>query len=137
MSATKNDKLLWTSRASSKEEVQSPHKNFGGWKLKIDGSHYRKTKNAHNYPDKFYEGFYFRGKTKNEALSALPGDANPKPKTFKTQPYNKKRVTEFFNIKNTPGPGSYQVNPANSFMIKKPESLNGYQAFSTKSHGLT
>ena len=136
MSKIVDENLLWTNRATSKRE-ESPSRNFGTWKLQRNGSHYRKSKNAHNYPDKFYEGFYFRGKTKNEALNALPGELAAKPKTFKTQSYNKKRAVEFFNIKNTPGPGSYQLTPACSLMIKKPESLNGYQAFSTKTHGLT
>ena len=136
MSKILHENLLWTNEANSKIE-DGPGTNFGTWKLKRNGSHYRKTKNAHNFPDKFYEGFYFRGKTKNEALNALPGDLSAKPKTFKTQSYNKKRASEFFNIKNTPGPGSYQLTPIDSLMIKKPESLNGYQVFSTKSHGLT
>lgn len=131
---------FWTKKYINRAYVSKP-KNFPVIPIKNDTSSKNVKKDLNTqyiidtqeYPENFYEGFYLRGKEKNEIMKASKG----KPKKFKIHDYNDKRLSEFFDIKNTPGPGAYTQRQEDSLIIKKPESLNGWKAFNVKTHGMT
>lgn len=137
---------FWTKKVIDRKLVKSPQ-NFPALKEKLDlEAPVNNTKKGdldyQDFPDKFYEGFYFRGKDFREALiftkqsegtAILPKKRHKSMKKTKIDNYDEKRAIEFFNIKPYPGPGNYQSHT--NFLTKKPESLYGWKAFAPRTHG--
>lgn len=114
-----------------------PAKNWSSFAIRSTGG-LSGFKNANKkqpkFPDSFYQGFYFQGKTREDIEKEMT--MNKHIFHNKRTKYDRNRLTEFFNIKNTPGPAMYEQSKPDAMLIKKPESLYGSQIFSKKTNGV-
>ena len=141
---------FWIKKVLDREHINSA-RNFPALQQKTDLeltydnqiSERKKISNKKkDFSDKFYEGFYFRGKNFKEAINFTKQQEAPKKSNTKKRKtvnlmkqdnFHEKRAIEFFNIQNTPGPDNYKTQ--GNIIPKKPESIQGWKAFAPRTHG--